>query len=111
MNQAPAYLHLYTFLIITYIVSTTLLIYSALPEGPGFMADKYGGTRAIRNAAVHSQTGKTWGEWFAVLDECDLVKKGHTGTVRHLCDAFQVSPWWAQAVTIRYAWERGIQER
>lgn len=75
------------------------------------MADKHGGTRAIRDAVVHSQTGKTWGEWFAILDEWDLVEKGRIVTVRHLCNVFQISPWWAQAVTIRYAWEHGIRER
>ncbi|HUG16578.1 MAG TPA: YdeI/OmpD-associated family protein, partial [Thermomicrobiales bacterium] len=35
--------------------------------------------------------------------------KGHTAMARYLTDEHGVSAWWAQTVTNRYEWERGLR--
>ncbi len=38
-------------------------------------------------------------------------EKGHTLTAKYLNEHYGISPWWAQAATIRYEWERGIRKQ
>ncbi|MCH7760228.1 hypothetical protein IIA15_02345 [candidate division TA06 bacterium] len=38
-----------------------------------------------------------------------MKEKGHTLTARYLGEKYGLSGWWAQAVTIRYEWERGLR--
>ena len=64
----------------------------------------------ISDTAVRAKTGKGWEEWFAILDEWDAKEKGHTASAKHLRDELGVSPWWAQAVTVRYEYARGLRE-
>ena len=59
--------------------------------------------------AVCARTNKVWREWFAILDKYDLKKKGHTLAAKHLREKHGLSGWWAQAVTIRYEWEKGLR--
>jgi len=59
--------------------------------------------------AVQAKTDRVWEDWFGILDEFGLKKKGHTQAAKHLREKYQLSPWWAQAVTIRYEWERGLR--
>ncbi len=63
--------------------------------------------RATRNAAIQAQTGKTWDEWFDILDVWDIID--HSETAGRLQVTYHISPWWTQAITVRYAWERGKQ--
>jgi len=37
--------------------------------------------------------------------------KGHTQAAKYLRDKHGLSDWWAQAVTIRYEWERGLRRK
>jgi hypothetical protein len=73
------------------------------------MAKKKAGARAIGDETVKARTGKSWEEWFLILDEWGMKEKGHTLTAKHLQEAYNVGPWWAQTVTIRYEWERGLR--
>ena len=73
------------------------------------MAEAKAGFRRIGEEAVRAKTGKGWEEWYAILDACSAKEKGHTRTARHLLEEHGLSPWWAQAVTIRYEWERGLR--
>ena len=73
------------------------------------MADVKAGTRRISEEAVRSKTGKGWDEWFSILDRSDVKDKGHTAIARHLRDELGVNAWWAQAVTVRYEYERGLR--
>jgi Domain of unknown function (DUF4287) len=66
--------------------------------------------RRIGDDAVRRRTGKGWEEWLALLDEWGAKDKGHTACARHLREAHGISPWWAQAVTVRYEYERGLRE-
>jgi hypothetical protein len=37
-------------------------------------------------------------------------EKGHTLAAKHLLHEYDLSPWWAQAVTIRWGYKRGLNE-
>lgn len=68
------------------------------------------GFRRISDEAVRAKTGKGWDEWFTILDKWGVKDKGHILAAKHLHELYGLSPWWAQAVTIRYEWERGLRE-
>ena len=73
------------------------------------MTDRIYGPRGISDAAVQAKTGKTWAEWFAILDAWDVATHGHTQTATYLREARGVGPWWAQSVTGRYEWDHGLR--
>ena len=74
------------------------------------MSQRVYGPRGISEQSVREKTGKGWDEWYAILDGWDAAEKGHTATARYLREEHNVRPWWAQAVTVRYEWERGIKQ-
>jgi hypothetical protein len=74
------------------------------------MADTAPEFRRISEDSVRRRTGKGWDEWLAILDDWGAADKGHTESAKHLRDAHGVSPWWAQAVTVRYEYERGLRQ-
>lgn len=74
------------------------------------MAEKKTGFRRISDEAVLAKTGKGWEEWLRILDEWGMEEKGHTLTAKHLQEEYGFGPWWAQAVTIRYEWERELRQ-
>jgi len=65
---------------------------------------------AIREDTVRAKTGKGWEEWFAILDEWGAAEHGHTAAARYLRTELGVSPWWAQAITVRHEYARGLRE-
>lgn len=67
------------------------------------------GPRAIRDETVLARTGKSWDEWFAILDGFGVPEKGHTATARYLRDEHRLSGWWAQAVTGHYEFARDLR--
>jgi hypothetical protein len=73
------------------------------------MANKSAGPRGFSDEAVRTKTGKGWDEWRAILDAWGMKEQGHRLTAKHLQEAYGVSPWWAQAGTIRYEYERGLR--
>jgi uncharacterized protein YndB with AHSA1/START domain len=68
------------------------------------------GVATISDESVRAKTGKTWGEWFQVLDEFGGKEKGHKAMAKHLSEAHGVGAWWAQSVTVQYERERGMRE-
>lgn len=64
----------------------------------------------MRDDAVRKATGKTWQQWFAILDRAGARKLDHRGIVaiasKH-CD----SGWWRQMVTVEYERSRGLREK
>ena len=44
-----------------------------------------------------------------ILDKFGLKAKVHTQAAKFLRDKHGLSDWWAQAVTIRYEWEKGLR--
>ena len=67
------------------------------------------GFRRLSEASVQARTGRGWAAWLVALDAHGMREKGHTETARWLQEEHGVSPWWAQAVVIRYEWERGLR--
>ncbi len=65
----------------------------------------------ISDATVKARTGRTWPEWFAILDEAGAVKLGHKGIVALLSEHHRVGPWWRQMVTVAYEQERGLRAK
>ena len=65
----------------------------------------------ISNEAVKARTGRTWPEWFALLDEADGVTLGHKGIVALLAEHRRVGPWWRQMITVAYEQERGLRDK
>ncbi len=74
------------------------------------MTEKKAGFRIISDESVREKTGKSWREWLVILDEWGTKEKGHTLTAKYLQEHHKLSPWWAQAVTIRYELERGLRK-
>ncbi len=67
------------------------------------------GPRSFGDSAVRDATGRTWAKWFAILDRWDAAEHGHTRTAAYLRKEYGLRPWWSQAVTARYEWERGLK--
>jgi uncharacterized protein YndB with AHSA1/START domain len=65
----------------------------------------------ISDEAVETRTGKSWAQWFRILDRWGAAKKGHKATARWLHDTHEVSTWWAQMITVRHEQERGLREK
>ena len=73
------------------------------------MAERQRGTRGIAEETIRAKTGKASDEWYAILDVWGAEEKGHTASAKHLREAHGVSPWWAQALTVRYEYARGLR--
>jgi hypothetical protein len=65
----------------------------------------------ISNEAVKARTGRTWPEWFAILDEAGAPVVGHKGIVTLLTKYHRVGHWWRQMITVAYEQERGLREK
>ncbi len=65
---------------------------------------------AIRGEKVAAATGKSWDQWFRILDRWKALEKGHRETAKHLREAFDLSPWWSQMVTVEHERARGARD-
>ena len=65
----------------------------------------------ISDEAVQTRTGKSWTQWFRILDRWGALKKGHKATAAWLHQEHELSSWWAQMVTVRHEQERGLREK
>ncbi len=78
------------------------------------MGKKKGGKRAGRagDAAVQARTGKTWREWFKILDAAGAKNLDHKGIVAYLGNHYpKLGGWWQQMVAVAYEQERGLREK
>ena|SRR5258708_7237674 len=64
----------------------------------------------MSDESVRAKTGKTWKEWFAVLDKAGAVKMTHQEIVKLLHSSHGVGPWWQQMVTVTYEQQRGLRK-
>lgn len=64
----------------------------------------------MSDEAVKAKTGKTWKEWFAILDKAGASKLSHQDIVKYLHTKQGVGPWWQQMVTVTYERARGLRE-
>jgi hypothetical protein len=60
--------------------------------------------------AVQAKTGKTWKEWFSILDKEGARKLTHQEIVKLLNSKFNVGPWWVQTVTVTYEQHAGLRK-
>ena len=65
----------------------------------------------VSDAAVQRATGKTWDEWYALLDAWDGATHNHTEIARHVAESYGIAGWWAQNVTVGYERARGMRAR
>jgi hypothetical protein len=63
----------------------------------------------VSDAAVHRATGKSWDEWFALLDAWQGTTHNHTEIARHVYETYGIDGWWAQSVTVGYERARGMR--
>ena len=77
------------------------------------MATRTNKTTAPRmsDEAVQAKTGKTWKEWFAILDRAGARKLRHQEIVKYLSAEQGVGPWWQQMVTVTYEQARGLRDK
>lgn len=64
----------------------------------------------MSDEAVKEATGKTWPEWFAILDDAGSVHRKHKEIAQWLADVHGVAPWWCQMVTVEYERARGLRK-
>jgi hypothetical protein len=54
-------------------------------------------------------TGKTWDEWFAILDRWGATERTHRDIAKHLIEELGAPGWWAQSITYWYERGRGMR--
>ncbi len=64
----------------------------------------------MSDEAVKAKTGKTWDQWFAILDKAGAKELDHKGIVA-IVSKHGVGPWWQQMVTVGYEQGRGLREK
>jgi hypothetical protein len=64
----------------------------------------------LSDAAVKAKTGKSWKEWFAILDKEGAAKLTHKEIVKLIVSKYGVGPWWQQMVTAIYEQQRGMRD-
>jgi hypothetical protein len=63
----------------------------------------------MSDSAIQRGSGRTWDEWFTILDAWQGTTKGHTAIARYVAGEFNVDGWWAQNVTVGYERARGLR--
>jgi uncharacterized protein YndB with AHSA1/START domain len=58
---------------------------------------------------IRSNTGRSWDEWFTLLDRWGAVERPHPEIARWLNEEHGVPGWWAQGVTVAYEQARGLR--
>jgi len=61
--------------------------------------------KRISDESVKKATGKTWSEWFSILNKAGTKKKEHKVIAEMLYKKFGLSGWWSQMVTVQYEQE------
>jgi hypothetical protein len=64
----------------------------------------------MSDAAVKAKTGKTWDQWFALLDKAGAKVMAHQDIAAWLNKAQKLPGWWAQMVTVGYERARGLRK-
>ena len=66
---------------------------------------------AISDDAVMAKTGRTWKQWFALLDKAGAAKLDHKSIVTLAARKGDAGPWWRQMVTVEYERARGLRAK
>ena len=77
--------------------------------GPAALVDAPGAKRPYSDDVLRANTGRTWDEWFAMLDRWGAAERPHPEIARWLNEEQGVDGWWAQGVTVGYEQARGLR--
>jgi uncharacterized protein YndB with AHSA1/START domain len=66
---------------------------------------------ATDEASAKAATGRTLGEWFALLDAFGGPGKGRRDIGNHLLDVHKLDPWWVATINIAYEAAHGLLEK
>jgi hypothetical protein len=64
----------------------------------------------MSDAAVKAKTGKTWAQWFALLDKAGAAAMSHKDITKLLSARHKLADWWSQMVTVGYERVRGMRK-
>lgn len=81
----------------------------AAPRARAKTASKTGGG-AMSDAAMKAKTGRTWDQWFTLLDKAGAAKMTHGAIAKLVATRHKIPGWWAQAVTVGYERARGMRK-
>lgn len=70
----------------------------------------YARLAGMSDEAVKAKTGRTWEGWVKALDAIDAASLSHREIARHVRERYELSGWWAQAVTVGFERIRGLRE-
>jgi len=65
----------------------------------------------MSDEAVKAGSGKSWDEWFALLDRAGAAKMTHSAIAAYLADKHELPSWWSQMVAVGYERARGIRDK
>jgi hypothetical protein len=60
------------------------------------------------DAVIRTATGRSWAQWFRLLDRMNVAELGHDATVRRLADDYECPRWWRQRIAAAHAEARGL---
>ncbi|HEX2557071.1 MAG TPA: hypothetical protein VHK86_02000 [Nitrososphaera sp.] len=69
------------------------------------------GKARISDAAIKKRTGKSWEQWFSILDKANATKMSHKEIAEYLCDKQGVAAWWCQMIAVTYEQDRGLRKK
>ncbi len=68
--------------------------------------------RQVGDDAVRNRTGRSWEQWFGILDKMKAMEKPHRDIARELSEKFpDIGGWWIQTITVTYEQERGLRDK
>jgi Domain of unknown function (DUF4287) len=65
----------------------------------------------MSDKGIQAKTGKTWSDWFAILDTAGAREMTHKEIVAILHSGYRLGRWWEQKLTIIYEHERGLRQK
>lgn len=73
------------------------------------MTDIHSDPQGISNESIKAATGRTWPEWFEILDGAGAMKLPHKQIAQWLYDNHLQKGWWCQSITVGYEKARGLR--
>jgi uncharacterized protein YndB with AHSA1/START domain len=73
------------------------------------MTDVHGEPGGISDEKVKAATGRTWVEWFEILDVAGAMKLPHKQIASWLYDNHLPKGWWCQSIAVAYEKARGLR--
>lgn len=67
--------------------------------------------RPVDDAACKADTGRSFSEWFALLDAFGGPTKGRRDIGNHLYEQYKVDPWWVATLNVAYEAHHGLSEK